>query len=140
MMKEMDDASVKTKIRRLYDIINVFRSLGLVRKTSLPSKKPGYEWAGTQYLQHIIIKKQQCDENTGLNELHNEDEVQNPEEKTSSLLNTKNSVFSPFICPQVPRSSIANFKLTSDTKDQSEPRELKGDLINIDSQLFGQSH
>jgi transcription factor E2F7/8 len=46
-MKEMDDASVKTKIRRLYDIINVFRSLGLVRKASLPSKKPGYEWAGT---------------------------------------------------------------------------------------------
>jgi transcription factor E2F7/8 len=47
MMKEMDEASVRTKIRRLYDIINVFRSLGLVKKTSLPSKKPGYEWAGT---------------------------------------------------------------------------------------------
>lgn len=49
-MKDMDESQIKTKIRRLYDIINVFRSLGLVRRASLPSKKPGYEWAGTKNL------------------------------------------------------------------------------------------
>lgn len=72
-MKDMDEASVKTKIRRLYDIINVFRSLGLVKKTSLGSKKPGYEWAGTEYLQHLIVRKQYADENTRLTYL-NQDE------------------------------------------------------------------
>jgi len=43
----MDNVTIKTKIRRLYDIINVFRSLGLVKKTALGVKKPGYEWVGT---------------------------------------------------------------------------------------------
>ena len=57
-----------------------------------------------------------CDENTGLSELNNEDEVQNPEEKTSSLVTSKNSVFSPFICPQAPKTCVGNFKLGSDSK------------------------
>jgi transcription factor E2F7/8 len=51
MMKELNEASIRTKIRRLYDIINVFRSVGLVKKASLPSKKSGYQWAGTEYLE-----------------------------------------------------------------------------------------
>ena len=72
-MKDMDEASVKTKIRRLYDIINVFRSLGLVKKISLASKKPGYEWAGTEYLQHLIVRKQYADENTRLSYLNQEE-------------------------------------------------------------------
>lgn len=41
-----DSALVKTKIRRLYDIVNVFKSLGLVQKMHIPSKKPGFEWLG----------------------------------------------------------------------------------------------
>jgi transcription factor E2F7/8 len=42
MMKTVDEAAIKTKIRRLYDIINVFKSLGLVRKICLDNKKPGF--------------------------------------------------------------------------------------------------
>lgn len=38
---------VKTKIRRLYDIVNVFKSIGLVEKASMPNKKPGFQWLGT---------------------------------------------------------------------------------------------
>ena len=34
------------KIRRLYDIVNVFRSLGLVKKVKLPHKKSAYQWEG----------------------------------------------------------------------------------------------
>ena len=58
-MKETDESVIKTKIRRLYDIINVFRSLGLVRRATLASKKPGYEWAGTDFLECLILKKQE---------------------------------------------------------------------------------
>ncbi len=61
MMKDTDEAVIRTKIRRLYDIINVFRSLGLVRKSILSSKRPGYEWAGTDFLECLIVKKQEND-------------------------------------------------------------------------------
>lgn len=64
------------------------------------------------------MRKQYSDENTGLNELNNYEEIPNPEEKTSSSLNTKNNIISPFICPQIPKSYLGNFKLGSDPKDQ----------------------
>ena len=37
---------VKTKIRRLYDIANVFRSIGLIKKIHLSNNKPAFEWVG----------------------------------------------------------------------------------------------
>lgn len=123
MMKEMDEAAIKTKIRRLYDIINVFRSLGLVRKASLPSKRPGYEWAGTEYLEHLIIKKQYYDENTGLNELQQEEDPQNSEEKNSAFLYSRNGVFSPYVCPQIPKLSFGSFKHLTDTKEPRSQEE-----------------
>lgn len=58
MMKDIDESIIKTKTRRLYDIINVFRSLGLVRKVTLSCKKPGYLWTGTDFLECLIMKKQ----------------------------------------------------------------------------------
>jgi hypothetical protein len=72
--------------------------------------------------------------------LNNDDEAQNPEEKTSSLLTTKNSVFSPFICPQAPKSCVEKFKLGSDTKESSEVMEEKNNSRFIDESLCGQTH
>lgn len=42
----MESSKVKTKIRRLYDIANVYKSLGIIRKTTLYNKKSGFEWLG----------------------------------------------------------------------------------------------
>ncbi|KAM3143400.1 hypothetical protein pb186bvf_004461 [Paramecium bursaria] len=55
---------VKTKIRRLYDIANVFRSIGLIKKIHLSNNKPAFEWVGIPglnqyYEQQINLKKQQ---------------------------------------------------------------------------------
>ena len=47
-MKDDDEEldKLKTKIRRLYDIANVFKSIGIIRKIKLNNNKPGYEWVG----------------------------------------------------------------------------------------------
>lgn len=56
-----DSALIKTKIRRLYDIINVFKSIGIVQKVRLQNKKPAFEWAGIKNLQVIVDdKKMKC--------------------------------------------------------------------------------
>lgn len=39
-------AKFKTKVRRLYDITNVFKALGLVKKTTTVDKKVAIEWLG----------------------------------------------------------------------------------------------
>lgn len=54
-----DSAMIKTKIRRLYDIVNVFKSLGLVHKVHIPSKKPGFSWLGASRLQNIIQERKE---------------------------------------------------------------------------------
>lgn len=46
----MEPQKLKTKVRRLYDIANVFKSLGLVKKTYLSNRKPGFEWVGVSGL------------------------------------------------------------------------------------------
>lgn len=44
----------KTKIRRLYDIVNVFKCLGLVKKVHIETGKNGFEWQGVSMLHQII--------------------------------------------------------------------------------------
>lgn len=44
--ENIEENKIRTKIRRLYDIANVFSSLGLIQKTCLDTKKPAYEWIG----------------------------------------------------------------------------------------------
>jgi len=48
----------KTKLRRLYDIVNVFKSLGLIEKIK-SEKKPLFKWLGVHGLESKIeeIKK-----------------------------------------------------------------------------------
>lgn len=45
---------LKTKIRRLYDIANVFLALGIIKKSYLPNRKPAFTWRGLQGLQEVI--------------------------------------------------------------------------------------
>jgi hypothetical protein len=61
LLHNQDSGLVKTKIRRLYDIVNVFKSVGLVEKVHMPNKKAGFRWVGTDYLVKIIEdKKREC--------------------------------------------------------------------------------
>ncbi|CAD8138963.1 unnamed protein product [Paramecium octaurelia] len=48
---EVDQNKLKTKVRRLYDIANVLKSIGLIKKTHLTSsKKPAFQWVGKEGL------------------------------------------------------------------------------------------
>ena len=45
LLKDKDEdelCKLKTKIRRLYDIANVFKSIGIIKKVKLFNNKPGY--------------------------------------------------------------------------------------------------
>ena len=50
LVGDIEADKLKTKIRRLYDIANVYKSLGILRKVTLPNKKPGFEWVGVDGL------------------------------------------------------------------------------------------
>lgn len=41
-----ESSKLKTKIRRLYDITNVFKAMGLVKKTTTKERKIAIEWLG----------------------------------------------------------------------------------------------
>lgn len=41
---------LKTKIRRLYDIANVFLALGIIKKAYLSNRKPAFKWRGSEGL------------------------------------------------------------------------------------------
>ncbi|KFK37591.1 hypothetical protein AALP_AA3G003200 [Arabis alpina] len=46
-----DPMNMRTKVRRLYDIANVFSSMNLIEKTQIPeTRKPAYRWLGTKSL------------------------------------------------------------------------------------------
>lgn len=57
LVGDMEPQKLKTKVRRLYDIANVFKSLGLVKKTYLPNRKPGFEWVGISGLYETFRAK-----------------------------------------------------------------------------------
>lgn len=46
-------AKLKTKIRRLYDITNVFKAIGLIKKTVTADKKVAIEWLGLKGFQQF---------------------------------------------------------------------------------------
>ena len=39
---------LKTKVRRLYDIANVFLALGIIKKAYLQTRKPAFSWVGLE--------------------------------------------------------------------------------------------
>ncbi len=45
--ERVNDKTLKTKIRRLYDIANVLQSIGLIEKTHMSNnRKPAFRWIG----------------------------------------------------------------------------------------------
>jgi len=45
--EQIDEKTLKTKIRRLYDIANVLQSIGLIAKTQMSkNRKPAFRWVG----------------------------------------------------------------------------------------------
>jgi len=48
---------LKTKIRRLYDIVNIFKSIGLIQKVRVENNKPGYKWLGIEGIIEYIDKE-----------------------------------------------------------------------------------
>jgi len=54
--KEKVEKRLKTKIRRLYDIVNIFKSVGLIQKVRLENNKPAYKWLGIQGILNYIDK------------------------------------------------------------------------------------
>lgn len=74
--QNVEDHKIKTKIRRLYDIANVFKSLGLIRKTLMPNKKPAFTWLGTPGLDEFVESNKQMSpqiSKTSENEIKNKD-------------------------------------------------------------------
>jgi len=49
---------LKTKIRRLYDITNVFKAIGLVKKTITSDKKVAIEWLGLAGFEKFTLEQQ----------------------------------------------------------------------------------
>ena len=42
---DSEDSKLKTKVRRLYDIANIFQSLGMIAKMHLAeTRKPAFQW------------------------------------------------------------------------------------------------
>jgi hypothetical protein len=60
----MEPQKLKTKVRRLYDIANVFKSLGLLKKIYLPNRKPGFEWVGVSGLYGMFRAKSEPTQDT----------------------------------------------------------------------------
>ena len=43
---EKEEKRLKTKVRRLYDIANIFKSMGMIKKVKTLNGKPAYKWEG----------------------------------------------------------------------------------------------
>lgn len=56
LTQNKDSHKLKTKIRRLYDIANVFLALGVIQKAYLPNRKPAFSWTGLEGLNKIILE------------------------------------------------------------------------------------
>ena len=72
-----EDHKIKTKIRRLYDIANVFKSLGLIKKTVLGNKKPAFHWVGIKGLDEFVESNHK--EKNHIKETEEEDQKKNSE-------------------------------------------------------------
>lgn len=64
---QVEENKIKTKIRRLYDIANVFKSLGLIKKTLTDHKKPAFSWLGTPGLDEFVESNRVSEEKLGEN-------------------------------------------------------------------------
>lgn len=94
------DHKIKTKIRRLYDIANVFKSLGLIRKTLLENKKPAFYWLGIAGLDDFVQSNRK-DLKRELNENLNQDFFM---QCLKNLLEAKNKPAKCYVTPIIKRT------------------------------------
>lgn len=57
LMHTEDPVLVKTKIRRLYDIVNVFKSIAIVQRVRVAGMKPSFQWQGLAGLKELIARQ-----------------------------------------------------------------------------------
>eukprot|EP01017_Pseudomicrothorax_dubius_P020717 TRINITY_DN2249_c0_g2_i1.p1 TRINITY_DN2249_c0_g2~~TRINITY_DN2249_c0_g2_i1.p1 ORF type:complete len:481 (+),score=96.56 TRINITY_DN2249_c0_g2_i1:189-1631(+) len=105
---DAEEKKLKTKVRRLYDIANVFSALGLIRKTNGDAGKPAFCWVGAPGLEAFIARVKTCKtENelfppksgrrSGVKDLEGRAETSGrataPSEKIGSTIRSDNSAF-----------------------------------------------
>lgn len=95
---QIEDSKLKTKVRRLYDIANVLAALNLIKKTSLETRKPAFEWIGESGLEYFIeemqmhLSKKPSDEIAMNKSVSQPQQVQNIKVSNSNdILNSKES-------------------------------------------------
>jgi hypothetical protein len=57
MTREGNEEGRKNIIRRLYDIVNVFQCVGLIKKVRRNGMKMGYQWLGYENMSKMCGKK-----------------------------------------------------------------------------------
>lgn len=85
----------KTKVRRLYDITNVFKAIGLVKKKMTKEKKVAIEWLGVAGFDNF------CNENRQYSKPCNNVQGFNPISINTNVLTTNTSAFNKVIAPNV---------------------------------------
>ena len=127
------------KIRRLYDIANVFSVLGLIKKISLESKKPAYQWVGLQGLDAFIaeLHASQCEvdparkfkeENSLFFPSQRNLEVNNNEEDGRLNKNPKDQMLENFF---VMLLQFCRLELQSQTESLSSTSDLSIETLRI---------
>ena len=93
--KDLKKSENKNKIRRLYDIVNVFKSLGLIEKITNSSGKSVFRFRGVTGLRSNVKKLKETDSATTqmmritvLNELQSFDSLQDPRDISPKPYNT----------------------------------------------------
>lgn len=131
----VEENKIKTKIRRLYDIANVFKSLGLIKKTLTDHKKPAFTWLGTPGLDEFVESNRVSQEKLG------ESQRNNTEFLVKCLMNLiENNAKSPnklsFVTPVVKKTLTIIYPRTDDTqtpasneKSEAFTREVENFLI-----------
>ena len=123
--KDLKKSENKNKIRRLYDIVNVFKSLGLIEKITNSSGKSVFRFRGVTGLRSNVKKLKETDSATEmmritvLNELQSFDSLQDPRDISPKPYNT------------LPDSSYdkASFKIS--LKEDFHVAENNKDMINL---------
>ena len=100
-----DEFESKNRIRRLYDIINVFKALGLISKVSTKSEKKIYVWQGEAGFQSQLVKLCNSDQHESL-PMTSENQSLSPEVSLGKRM--ENSAFR--LCQSFQHHDLPNLK------------------------------
>jgi len=133
----------------LYDIANVFSSLGLIKKTCLDSKKPAFQWVGNRGLDELIESLNgspgkpivSTEKSTKKNLVKNEAKVHKKEEKfCQTPVTSVSENNSALKAPATKEDKLDNFMNMILELCQQAQASSKLPYQNSFSHLFGQSN